>query len=117
MGWVCTGIGHFLIAFGKLALVTNSSGLLRRARRLHLLAEPYVERSRERIARALALHGQWRAALRAAEHAEGLTELEQARWAWLSGEPGRAADGFARASDGSDPVLSLCEAAARAEAP
>jgi len=43
------------IAFGKQALVANSSGLLRRARRLHLLADPYVDRVRERIARALAL--------------------------------------------------------------
>lgn len=43
------------IAFGKRALVANTSGLLRRARRLHLMAEPYIGRARERIARALAL--------------------------------------------------------------
>jgi len=43
------------IAFGKRALVANSSGLLRRASRLHLLAQPYVDRARERIALALAM--------------------------------------------------------------
>jgi hypothetical protein len=43
------------IAFGKRALVGNSAGLLRRARRLHLIAEPYISRARDRIARSLAL--------------------------------------------------------------
>ncbi len=43
------------IAFGKAALVSNSAGLLRRARRLHLVTGPYLERTRERLARALAL--------------------------------------------------------------
>jgi len=43
------------IAFGKRALVGNTSGLLRRARRLHLIAGPYVERTRDRISRSLAL--------------------------------------------------------------
>lgn len=44
-----------VIAFGKRALVANAAGLLRRAHRLHLIAEPYVDRARERIARSLAL--------------------------------------------------------------
>jgi len=46
------------IAFGKSALVANAGGLIRRTRRLHLLSEPYAERVRERIVRALALHRQ-----------------------------------------------------------
>ena len=44
-----------VIAFGKRALVGNTAGLLRRARRLHLIAEPYISRARDRIARSLAL--------------------------------------------------------------
>lgn len=43
------------IAFGKRALVANAAGLVRRAGRLHLLAGPYADRARERLARALAL--------------------------------------------------------------
>ncbi|MEJ2410461.1 MAG: DUF4350 domain-containing protein [Novosphingobium sp.] len=43
------------IAFGKLALVANSAGFVRRSGRLHLLAGPYAERARERLAQALAL--------------------------------------------------------------
>lgn len=43
------------IALGKKALVANTAGLLRRARRLHLIGGPYVERARDRIAHALAL--------------------------------------------------------------
>lgn len=44
------------IAFGKSALVANAGGLIRRTRRLHLLSEPYADRVKERIVRALALH-------------------------------------------------------------
>lgn len=43
------------IAFGKHALVSNAAGLIRRAKRLHLLGGPYVDRARERIVHALAL--------------------------------------------------------------
>ncbi|MCB2061164.1 MAG: DUF4350 domain-containing protein [Novosphingobium sp.] len=43
------------IAFGKRALVANSAGLIRRARRLHLIAAPYARRARERLAAALGL--------------------------------------------------------------
>jgi hypothetical protein len=43
------------IAFGKRALVANAAGLIRRAGRLHLVAEPYATAARERLARALAL--------------------------------------------------------------
>jgi hypothetical protein len=43
------------IAFGKQALVANSAGLVLRARRLHLLGFPYVERARTRLVAALAL--------------------------------------------------------------
>ena len=43
------------IAFGKLALVANAAGLMRRSGRLHLLANPYADRARERLAQALAL--------------------------------------------------------------
>ena len=43
------------IAFGKTALVANVAGFVRRTRRLHLVAGPYVDAARERIARALAL--------------------------------------------------------------
>ncbi|MCX7864570.1 MAG: DUF4350 domain-containing protein, partial [Novosphingobium sp.] len=43
------------IAFGKRALVANTAGLLLRAGRYHLIASPYVERARSRLARALAL--------------------------------------------------------------
>lgn len=43
------------IAFGKQALVANAAGLVRRTGRLHLISQPYVIRTRERIVRALAL--------------------------------------------------------------
>lgn len=43
------------IAFGKRALVANTAGLIRRARRQHLVAEPYAAAARERLARLLAL--------------------------------------------------------------
>lgn len=43
------------IAFGKTALVSNAAGLLRRARRLHLLGGPYADAARDRLAKALAL--------------------------------------------------------------
>jgi hypothetical protein len=43
------------IAFGKQALVANAAGLIRRSRRLHLIAAPYATRARERLARVLAL--------------------------------------------------------------
>lgn len=45
------------IAFGKRALVANAAGLIRRARRFHLIGPPYVDAARERLARALALPG------------------------------------------------------------
>ncbi|SFF79666.1 hypothetical protein SAMN05518801_101586 [Novosphingobium sp. CF614] len=44
-----------VIAFGKRALVANSAGLVRRSRRLHLLAGPYADRARDRLVQALAL--------------------------------------------------------------
>ncbi|WP_395330157.1 DUF4350 domain-containing protein [Novosphingobium sp. BL-8H] len=43
------------IAFGKRALVANAAGLVRRTRRLHLIAQPYADHARERLVRALAL--------------------------------------------------------------
>ena len=43
------------IAFGKAALVANAAGLVRRTRRLHLVAGPYLDRTRDRIVKALAL--------------------------------------------------------------
>jgi hypothetical protein len=43
------------IAFGKRALVSNAAGLIRRTKRLHLVAPPYADHARERIARALSL--------------------------------------------------------------
>lgn len=43
------------LAFGKRALVENAAGLVRRARRLHLVGTPYADAARERLARALAL--------------------------------------------------------------
>ncbi len=43
------------IAFGKRALVGNAAGLLRRARRLHLVGAPYADAVRERLVKALAL--------------------------------------------------------------
>ncbi len=43
------------IAFGKRALIANAAGLLRRARRLHLLGGPYADAARERLIKALAL--------------------------------------------------------------
>lgn len=47
------------IAFGKRALAENSAGLIRRARRFHLLPGPYADGARLRIAAALGLppHG------------------------------------------------------------
>ena len=41
--------------FGKTPLVANSGALILRARRLHLLGDPFIAASRDRIARALAL--------------------------------------------------------------
>lgn len=43
------------IAFGKRALIANAAGLVRRSKRLHLIAGPYADASRERLVRALAL--------------------------------------------------------------
>lgn len=43
------------IAFGKRALVGNAAGLIRRARRLHLLGGPYIDRARDRLVRGLGL--------------------------------------------------------------
>ena len=43
------------IAFGKRALIANAAGLLRRARRQHLLGGPYADAVRERLVKALAL--------------------------------------------------------------
>ena len=43
------------IAFGKRALIANAAGLLRRAKRLHLLGGPYADAARERLVKALAL--------------------------------------------------------------
>jgi hypothetical protein len=37
------------IAFGKRALVANAAGLVRRARRLHLVGPPYADAARERL--------------------------------------------------------------------
>jgi hypothetical protein len=47
--------GGRAIAFGKTALVGNAAGLIRRARRLHLLGQPYAAATRDRLVRALAL--------------------------------------------------------------
>ncbi len=43
------------IAFGKEQLVTNSAGLINRAKRTHLLADPYVALMRRRIVKGLGL--------------------------------------------------------------
>jgi hypothetical protein len=43
------------IALGKTMLVRNSAGLVRRAKRLHLIAQPYAEAARERLVAALGL--------------------------------------------------------------
>lgn len=43
------------IAFGKRALISNAAGLIRRTRRFHLVAAPYADHARERLARQLAL--------------------------------------------------------------
>lgn len=43
------------VAFGKRALVANTAGLIRRAKRLHLVGAPYADAARERLARDLAL--------------------------------------------------------------
>ncbi|HCF24036.1 MULTISPECIES: DUF4350 domain-containing protein [unclassified Novosphingobium] len=48
-------LGGRAVAFGKRALVTNSAGLIHRARRLHLLGIPYADAARERLVKALAL--------------------------------------------------------------
>ena len=48
-------LGGRAVAFGKRALVTNSAGLIHRARRLHLLGSPYADAARERLVKALAL--------------------------------------------------------------
>jgi hypothetical protein len=50
------------IAFGKRALTANAAGLIRRTRRFHLVAAPYADRARERLARTLALPRQASAA-------------------------------------------------------
>lgn len=47
--------GTRAIAFGKRALIANAAGLIRRTRRLHLVAAPYADHVRERLTRALAL--------------------------------------------------------------
>lgn len=46
--------GERAIAFGKKALVANTAGLIRRTRRLHLVAAPYATAVRERLCDALA---------------------------------------------------------------
>lgn len=43
------------IAFGKGALVGNAAGLIRRARRLHLIGAPYIDRTHDRLVQALGL--------------------------------------------------------------
>lgn len=43
------------IANGKVALVANAAGLIRRAGRVHLVAAPYADAARERLALALGL--------------------------------------------------------------
>ncbi len=48
-------LGTRAIAFGKRALVDNAAGLIRRTRRFHLIAPPYADAARERLARALGL--------------------------------------------------------------
>jgi hypothetical protein len=48
-------VGGRAIAFGKTALVGNAAGLIRRARRLHLLGQPYAAATHDRLVRALAL--------------------------------------------------------------
>lgn len=54
------------IAFGKHRLVANSAGFIRRARRLHLLAEPYAALVGRRLAKALGLKHSDEAAIDAA---------------------------------------------------
>ncbi|HVR90492.1 MAG TPA: DUF4350 domain-containing protein [Novosphingobium sp.] len=51
-------LGTRAIAFGKRALVDNAAGLIRRTKRLHLIAPPYADAARERLARALGLSAQ-----------------------------------------------------------
>ena len=48
-------VGARVIAFGKRALVSNAAGLIHRTGRLHLVAAPYADAARDRLARALAL--------------------------------------------------------------
>ncbi len=43
------------IAFGKAALIANAAGLIRRTRRYHLIAGPFADHARERLAKSLAL--------------------------------------------------------------
>lgn len=43
------------LAFGKRALVSNGAGLVRRARRLHLIGGPFADAARDRLVKALAL--------------------------------------------------------------
>ena len=47
--------GERAIAFGKRALVANAASFVRRTGRLHLIAGPYSDRSRERLVRGLGL--------------------------------------------------------------
>lgn len=47
--------GTRAIAAGKTALVANSAGLIRRAGRVHLVAAPYADAARDRVAAALGL--------------------------------------------------------------
>ncbi len=62
------------IANGKVALVANAAGLIRRAGRVHLVAAPYADAARERLTVALGLpRGQ------SAEMAEKLIDAAQDR--------------------------------------
>lgn len=87
-----------------------------------LAASPDRERSRSEwaaVARGLAVHGLWADAVVAMERSHGLGALERARLLWLAGQPGRAAEQFARARSealAGNTYLELCESAAREEA-
>lgn len=48
-------VGARAIALGKSALVANSAGLIRRSGRVHLVAAPYADATRERLVVALGL--------------------------------------------------------------
>jgi hypothetical protein len=63
------------IAFGKRALVANSAGLVRRSGRLHLLARPYADRTRDNLIRALGMPR----ALDAAQAGEAIDRVLAAR--------------------------------------